>query len=240
MAGVGIQCAYLLWTDLHEVADVTLRRECRNLTAKILAKRGVQSFSEGPDLKELLENAEGADWCAVIWAGSVLSADFTRAVRETIESADADVFMFAHLMDRKKRGYGIHEQFILINRTKWRGIGSPAFRRQEQNETDLMIPNRSVENIHDDYTPLWLKPSAQFGKLTPKITGWNVIDLALRSGFSILNVPQTIRREKEFLYPEKNSEVFRPGFANLVADKKQIPLLPLEEYQKEILLQLEF
>jgi hypothetical protein len=187
----------------------------------------------------LLQGAIGADWCAVVQAGSVFTRGFIEAIEEAVATAPTDVFMFAHLLDKKKRGFGVHEQFLLIDRRKWKQAGAPEFESAWPVPAVLISVQRSPENVHDDYTPLWLRSAGGEQTLVPGVAGWNFIDLALRNGHRVLNVPDSIRWRKNFLYPEKHSEILAGGIAALIADKVRLRDLALEPYQKELLANLD-
>jgi hypothetical protein len=233
---------HAVWTYLPDVESANLRADCTGLTVRLLRRllpAGIE-IKSGVFLPEVLGSAlnSGARWAAILGAGSIPSVGYLEAVEKTAASAPADIFMFAHLLDRGKRGVGIHEQFFLIDLWKWRGVGSPDFSPRAGLDVKVMVPSRSPDNVHDDYTPWWVKPSGEEVWRRPNQLGWNVIDLALRRGFTVSNVPHDIRDRKQFLYPEKNSDsialCLHPG-----ARVGELSLrLPLEDYQRESLADL--
>jgi hypothetical protein len=109
-------------------------------------------------------------------------------------------FLTGHIMDRGNYFY-MHDQCLLVNRRAWEKLGKPAFGGLETGVKRLPLPYRSIENIHDNYTPLYLQPlgrdrdfDAIFGY------GWNAIAAGLTGGHRITNWPNAVRKWKRHCY----------------------------------------
>ena len=139
-------------------------------------------------------------------------------------------WLLAHLLEDKNYDknawfknqgawFQIHPQSFYLNLDVWAQIGKPKFGNNEHVK-DLVLPdyNRSKENIHDDYTPLWLKPAGDRPENVlsngqtytgPVKQGWNLIATLLANNVAIGNFPESIRRKKSYLYPEIDDDRFQ-------------------------------
>lgn len=186
-----------------------LERCCFNITKHFLRLRQNQYFEfiEDYSLTRMLNTASetGYKWLAVCSSGNLFESGIFEATQSMCAEAEPDVGIFGHLLDRGDRGYALHEQFFVINLEKWRqwgcGPGRPGVRGQS-----IHWPQRSPENVHDDYTPFWLKPGQSHSKVRSTCFGWEWLEKCLTSGDRVLNVPGSVRDKKMFLYPENNSE----------------------------------
>ena len=121
-----------------------------------------------------------------------------------------DYLCAAHILDwtNKNEWYELHQQFVLINTDTWKDIGSPKFGGWTEKEIELPIVERSVENFHDDYTPLWINDSGERKVQRCGHPGWNFLDKGLRMGCDIINWNQEIRSKRTYYYPETDSDMF--------------------------------
>ncbi len=122
-----------------------------------------------------------------------LSFDMTAAMEEC-------EFLMGHIIDRGGYFY-MHDQCMLVNRRAWKKLGKPKFGGLEKAKKTLPMPYRSIENVHDNYTPLYLQPTgkdftfdASFGY------GWNAIAAGIAGGHKILNWPKAVRKWKRHCY----------------------------------------
>ncbi len=234
--------SFAIWNYTPGMESAELARKCRSMTLHFLRLRSAQRTRIMQDfsLSRLLEDAsQQSDWCAVLTPGNIVHQGFFKAVERTAAAASPETMMFAHLLDRKNRGFGIHPQFFLINVKKWKEMGSPRFQLASESEAQLSRPERSPDNVHDDYTPLWLKPTQDEYRLRPKIFGWNIIDRAMKRGLSLENVPQDLRRFKCYPYPEENSAEVHSALDQIQDLKLDFPALKLTDHQKTVLQRLQ-
>lgn len=101
----------------------------------------------------------------------------------------------------------IHEQFFILHLPSWEKSGRPAF----QNSGNIAFPSfeRSPENIHSNYTPLWIRPaSGESGgavnatQFSSSLFGSEVLASFLGHGKTVTNIPLEIRNGKEYGYPK--------------------------------------
>jgi len=139
------------------------------------------------------------DFCLIqncghtFYGGDELSVDFNAAL-------DACDFMTGHIMDRAGYFY-MHDQCLLVNRRAWERLGKPPFGNPVKSRQTVALPERSPENVHDNYTPLWLKPTGR--ELTLEVPfgyGWNGISEGLKHGLTINNWSESMRRFKRHCY----------------------------------------
>ena len=118
----------------------------------------------------------------------------------------SDWLVSGHIMKRPTDDYPwLHEQTIAINLEQWKRCGEPDIGDYESGEKYLPSYAKSADNIHDDYTPLWIKPSsAETITTTRRKFGWNLIAASLDNGLDIVNIPIQIRKTKFFIYPSDN------------------------------------
>lgn len=124
-------------------------------------------------------------------------------------------FAAAHILDWKEAWYELHHQFVLVNAKKWISSGSPNYGAWIPVTEKLPVIERSVENFHDDYTPLWIKYTGEFEERMHQKQGWNFINVAGINGFDIVNWDQNIRSKRTYYYPEDHSEQFYQSLLNL-------------------------
>jgi hypothetical protein len=114
----------------------------------------------------------------------------------------------AHILEWGNDWYELHHQFVLVNVDNWRKAGSPTYGGWTPDVDVLPVIERSKENFHDDYTPLWIKPTGDHMWIYHEKQGWNFIGEAFDKGFDIVNWDQKIRSKRTYYYPETNSDLF--------------------------------
>jgi len=122
----------------------------------------------------------------------------------------------AHILEWGNDWYELHHQFVLVNIKNWILAGSPEYGGWDPDVSVLPVIERSKENFHDHYTPLWIRPTGNHMWIYHEKQGWNFIGEAFDKGFDIINWDQTIRSKRTYYYPETNSELFY----NCLIDKK--------------------
>lgn len=111
--------------------------------------------------------------------------------------------------------YSLHNQLLLINMEKWRAAGKPKWGDHGTVENVVLpVLDRSVENFHDDYTPLWIKPTGETRTYSGVLReGWSLIKGIMENNLSVGNIPEELRKFKMHLYPEIGVE-FEKALAN--------------------------
>jgi hypothetical protein len=148
-------------------------------------------------------------------------------IKKIIENND--YFVAAHILDWKENWYELHHHFLLVNSKKWIAAGSPNYGSWEHTEQELPVIERSIENFHDDYTPLWIKFTGEYKNQLHTKQGWNFINVAARNNYSIINWDLGIRFKRTYYYPEDHSEDFYKSINELnvigITNPNQIKLI---------------
>ena len=113
---------------------------------------------------------------------------------------DGCEYLMGHIMDRGGYFY-MHDQCVLINRRAWEKLGKPTYGGLEKDKKRIPIPYRSLENVHDNYTPLSLEPTGK--DLTIEASygyGWNAIARGLEGNLKTVNWPNAVRKWKRHCY----------------------------------------
>ena len=156
---------------------------------------------------------DGSKYAALIGSGTyLLSANLF--VLELFKVANAlvaeDALLAGHLMHRNSEELPfLHEQFLMLDLQKWSSLGCPDLSEPYfGTKSEFPAHRRSRENIHDDYTPLWICASSSMTSATliekkQGREGWctSLMARAIVSGQKIINVPIGLRNTKKFSYP---------------------------------------
>ena len=104
-----------------------------------------------------------------------------------------------HLLFHPNKEYGrLHPQTIFLNLNHWRDIGKPSFGYYTGK---VLNYERSTSNVHDDYTPHWVKGGDSYINVTNVEQG-EYLSKVFEDGKTILNFDGE-RRTKFFCYPER-------------------------------------
>lgn len=140
--------------------------------------------------------------------------------------------LVGHILDKKERYYELHRQCFYINTVIWKKIGRPKIGHVANSKLCVM-PNRSTQNHHDDYTPYFIEPSEYKKKYTNLKFGHNLIHEFLKYGYTIRSFDTNVRNSKFYIYPrDKNNKVSR--YLDII-DNKKIYFYNTEKINFEIL-----
>jgi hypothetical protein len=132
--------------------------------------------------------------CGHIFYGGDLLSDMMKAALDTC------ALITGHIMDRGGYFY-LHDQCVLINRRAWEKLGRPSVGKPAKARETVALPTRSPENVHDNYTPLWLKPTGQTLPIEASYGyGWQLVSAGLAAGHTITNWSDDVRRFKRHCY----------------------------------------
>jgi hypothetical protein len=121
-----------------------------------------------------------------------------------------DFYVYGHILDRGDAYYELHNQCYLLNLDRYQELGHPEIGQYELGATHSQItPDRSTENFHDNYTPLWIKPGNSIKTYNHKLHGWNLISAIMSAGGAISAFNNNIRNNKKHYYPENQKEFLK-------------------------------
>jgi len=185
----------------------------KNLSDFVLSKIIGSGFNviQGIDENELLkEAAKDYTHAVVLSTGTefINGDEFFHEVEKLVYSFNKDFFLMGHIPDRDDGYYELHDQCYIINLNKYTELDSPKVGEFAYYASHFqMEPLRSKDNIHDDYTPVWIKPGHMLKEYKHKWHGWNIISVALASGESVEVFPEAFRNNKVYYYPN-----YEPAF----------------------------
>ena len=136
---------------------------------------------------------------------------------------------FGHILEWKEDWYELHHQFVLVNSQNWIKCGKPNYGGWKNEVEQLPVIERSEENFHDDYTPLWIRYTGEYRDQKHSKQGWNYFNASARGGCEIGNWNQTIRSKRTYYYPEDHSDALLESLNTLtqsgITNPNQIRLI---------------
>lgn len=130
-----------------------------------------------------------------------------------------DYFVAGHILEWKEDWYEIHHQFVLVNTSIWAELKKPIFGGWESAVDELPVIERSIENFHNDYTPIWIKHTGEIRPQKHNKQGWNFIRISLINNKKILNWSTDIRKKRTYYYPESNGDNFLSSLSTWEIEK---------------------
>jgi len=172
-------------------------------------------------LDEGCAEADNFDYALVSYVGTVyrtpsLPADnIWTMFDQWIENESEQSPCKGHILWHPNKQYGrLHLQSMFLDLKHWRSVGRPSFGKWTGTAS---VPVVCKQNIHDDYTPLWLKPGTEKKDVVDAEMA-EYITALLVDGKQVLNFTTEERHLKYFTYPQRE-EVSAP----LNQDKEQVP-----------------
>lgn len=114
-----------------------------------------------------------------------------------------DFFLLGHVLDMGDGYYGLHHQCYVLNLEKYCQLGKPNVGKTKLlSKHKQTVPVRSIENVHDDYLPTFIKsPEIKDKKnYKNKYRGWNLISKGIDAGFKIEAFNEKQRQGKYYIY----------------------------------------
>lgn len=141
------------------------------------------------------------------------------------EFCQEDFFVAGHILDRKDAYYELHHQCYIVNLNYYKQVREPRVGKMNLFCSHTQsCPQRSDENIHDDYTPLWVCSGTSTTQYQHQAHGWNIISTALNNNLKIKVFNNALRDNKIYYYPDYDSYFdqlnflyARQGFCNGMA-----------------------
>ncbi len=121
-----------------------------------------------------------------------------------------DFFLAGHILDRGDAYYELHHQCYVMNLELYKKLGKPPVGLQQLGSRHTQItPRRSIENYHDDYTPVWIDYSDDIKQYHHKCHGWHILGIAFEKRLPVLVFDQNIRDSKIHMYPESPIDFYK-------------------------------
>jgi hypothetical protein len=160
---------------------------------------------EGIDEDLLIKNAayNNFSYAVVISTGTefINGSNFFDSLEDLFNH---DFFLAGHILDRGDAYYELHQQCYVINLEKYLKLESPLIGQQHLGSKHTqVVPDRSINNIHDNYTPT----RVSFGngatkEYQHKCHGWNILSVAFNNKENVIVFSDPLRNNKKHFYPE--------------------------------------
>lgn len=170
----------------------------------------------GDEIHEILEESlnRGYDYCVVQSAGCTLkSFNFDREIRDFIKENNFGVA--GHVLQWPGKWLELHPQFFIVNLLAWKEVGRPEFGEWCSEEQLLPVVERSVENFHDDYTPLWVKYLNREEMQCNAGRGWKLLKSMFLNNWPVITLSEKLRFNKFYYYPEHETDKFENSIKTL-------------------------
>jgi hypothetical protein len=182
------------------------REIIKNLSDYVLVNIQNKGFNviQGLDEDRLLQYAATKYTHAVVLSTGTEFINGDEFFNELEKSVYGDhkFFLMGHIPNRDDGYFELHDQCYIINLHTYTGLGYPQIGEFSYYDSHTQIePLCSDEHIHDDYTPLWIKPGTQERTYKHKWHGWNILSVALKNKHPLLVFPEQFRNNKKFYYP---------------------------------------
>jgi len=149
------------------------------------------------DEENTLQKIKGYQKAVVISSGTefLYGEDFFKYI-------EGDYFLLGHILDMGDAYYHLHEQCYVIDLVQLQLFDTAIGQTEYCSPHTQTEPNRSKENIHDDYTPKWIIPGDCDREFKHKLHGWNVLAYALEEDLIIEVFDNNQRKSKNYIYPD--------------------------------------
>jgi len=191
------------WTSelIKNLSDFTIS----NLTSKEYPV--YQSQNEEQVLLHAIQ--KGHKYALVFSTGTefINGRNFFNEIEKLINT---DFYVYGHILDRGDAYYELHNQCYLLNLDKYQELGCPVIGQHQLGVAHSQIaPRRSIENFHDNYTPIWIEPGNIVKTYSHKLHGWNLISTILAAGATISAFNMDVKNNKKHYYPENQKEFLK-------------------------------
>lgn len=146
-------------------------------------------------------------WAVVFTAGNVVHKP--SIVYDIVKHCEEENSPFAGHILHRNGYYHLHPQFFCVNievYKQWANGLEP-----QAGTISSVAVERSAENMHDDYTPLWIKPTGSEETNTNAPDGFasRFIAWLMAQGHRVVNIPWDIRSNKLYSYVDYSNEDIR-------------------------------
>jgi len=203
---------FIFLDRIHTCQTAWTAELMKNLSDFVLSKIIDSGFNVIQGLDEdamLREAAKDYSHAVVLSTGTefINGDEFFNYVEDEVYS-DRNIFIYGHIPDRDDGYYELHEQCYIINLDIYKDLGCPEVGEFAYYSLHTQIePRRSEENIHDDYTPIWVTGGDTPKQYKHKWHGWNILSVAFANNKHVRPFPERFRNNKMYYYPN-----YEPAF----------------------------
>lgn len=203
---------YIFLDRINTCPNIWTSEMIKNLSDYVLSNIVSKGFNviQGLDEDQLLkEAAKDYTHAVVLSTGTefINGDEFFHEVEKLVYS-NTDFFLMGHIPDRDDGYFELHEQCYIINLNTYKDLGCPVVGEFSFLSSHTQVePIRSPDNVHDDYTPTWVKPGTALKVYKHKWHGWNILSESFKHNKPVLVFPEEFRKNKKFYYPN-----YEPSF----------------------------
>lgn len=208
---------YTIWDRREDVTDDRVRSYLGDLIEIDRILLGDRLIAVDARLNRLIDAAHqsGASHLCVTRTGHAVLSRFRFDKALASFCAENQFLVAGHILMHPGEHPRLHNQMFVLNLREHDRLGRPTVHHPAPNTVNLMGAYRSSENVHDDYTPLWIKPSGGVETVTNPRFGWPMIEASFAAGIPVINLPNDLRDEKVYLYPEEDPAPLSAALAQI-------------------------
>ena len=205
-----------LYDDSDAIPNPDAAQKSKELTEFFTRFKYFGPVVHGKSINEVLNKAikHNVKYCIIQCVGHLIKEyEFFRLLESWMEKYN--FFITGHIMDKQSKNsahpdgngyYGLHKQCLLVNLEYYKKFDRPIYGEKGSSENvNVTKAIRHAKDIHDDYTPLALKPTEETLICTPLVDGWNFINKSLENDLIVYNFLPKIRETKQYVYPNKSA-----------------------------------
>lgn len=197
---------YIFLDRIHTCQNTWTAELMKNLSDFVLSNILDKGFNVIQGLDEdamLREAAKDYTHAVVLSTGTefINGDEFFHEVEKEVYGSK-DFFLIGHIPDRDDGYYELHDQCYIINLKTYTELGQPAVGEfAYYSEHTQIEPRRSSENIHDDYTPIWVTAGDTPRKYKHKWHGWNILSVGFANNKHVKVIMNRFIKNKINYYP---------------------------------------
>lgn len=144
------------------------------------------------------------EWAVVISIASYIN-DISLCITTVEEAIQKKSPLIGHILD-KGGYYHLHPQWFALNLLTFKQLNYPPLEETSSPITiETLETERCLDNVHDDYTPLWIKPKSNTIMTYQSDRGYfaiNLISEMIKHNYTVVNLSDDIRNRKNYSYVE--------------------------------------
>ena len=220
-----IKIAYGVYNQYNDINHLSMYLRLKGATLFYIERLSNHLVSEGKfplyyvcrdSIEEVLADAlyNEYDFCVVQSSGCMIkSFTFDDDVRQFIQ--DNNFGVAGHPLWHPGKWLELQNQFFIVNLAAWKECGCPDYGDWHEEPTLLPVVERSEENFHDDYTPLWVKPTGKHAVQEGAGQGWKLIASMFDHNWPVITLSEKIRYSKFYTYPDHETVQFEQSIKTL-------------------------